>query len=630
MTAAEEEINDDHFDDAVDSCIQDCLDLDNPKSFFLFAGAGSGKTATLVKAINLCATKYARRLLLGGQKVAVITYTNAACDEIRQRTEYNPLVHISTIHSFAWTLIGGFDSDIRNWLRQKLRSDLVDLEADQLKGKASSQASLDRASSIKKKQKRLQQLDSIRSFSYSPTGDNRTRDSVNHTEVIAMCADFIISKEGLQRLLIAGFPILLIDESQDTVKPLMDAFLHLQKKYPKVFCLGLIGDTMQRIYADGKHDLANAIPNTWAKPKKVMNHRSSSRIISLINQIRAQDDAQVQRGRKDRGTGLVRLFAISEKTNDKHKAELEICARMAAITGDELWSNEDEVKTLILEHHMAASRFGFQNFFEPLYPVDTLQTGLLDGTLRGVTLFTREILPLLKALSNKDEFAVASVVKRSSPLLDFNTLQAANHDQIEQIRKANFAVEKLNALCKDSDPTLLEILKCIAETKLFVVPDTLAPFISKELNDEKARSSLNDVDAPGELSAWRDALKSKFSEVERYDYYVRGLSKFDTHQGVKGLEFPRVLVAMSDEETKGFLFSFEKLFGLKQKTKTDLENEAGGKDTATKRTRRLFYVTCSRAKESLAVVYYSSTPKEVLRYAIDRGWFTHDEVVLVP
>ena len=37
-------ITDDNRDSAADSIIQRCLDLKNPKSFFLFAGAGSGKT----------------------------------------------------------------------------------------------------------------------------------------------------------------------------------------------------------------------------------------------------------------------------------------------------------------------------------------------------------------------------------------------------------------------------------------------------------------------------------------------------------------------------------------------------------------------------------------------------------
>lgn len=36
----------------VDEEIYSCLDLDNPKSFFLFAGAGSGKTRSLVEALR--------------------------------------------------------------------------------------------------------------------------------------------------------------------------------------------------------------------------------------------------------------------------------------------------------------------------------------------------------------------------------------------------------------------------------------------------------------------------------------------------------------------------------------------------------------------------------------------------
>ena len=37
---------------AVDDEIYSCLDLDNPKSFFLFAGAGSGKTRSLVEVLK--------------------------------------------------------------------------------------------------------------------------------------------------------------------------------------------------------------------------------------------------------------------------------------------------------------------------------------------------------------------------------------------------------------------------------------------------------------------------------------------------------------------------------------------------------------------------------------------------
>ena len=66
---------------------------------------------------------------------------------------------------------------------------------------------------------------------------------------------------------------------------------------------------------------------------------------------------------------------------------------------------------------------------------------------------------------------------------------------------------------------------------------------------------------------------------------------------VKGLEFPRVMVIIDDSEAKGFMFSYEKLFGVKNKTQTDKKNEIEGKDTSIFRTKRLFYVACSRAEE---------------------------------
>lgn len=39
--------DDDVFDAKADETILACLDLDKPKSFFLYAGAGSGKTRSL-------------------------------------------------------------------------------------------------------------------------------------------------------------------------------------------------------------------------------------------------------------------------------------------------------------------------------------------------------------------------------------------------------------------------------------------------------------------------------------------------------------------------------------------------------------------------------------------------------
>ncbi len=131
------------------------------------------------------------------------------------------------------------------------------------------------------------------------------------------------------------------------------------------------------------------------------------------------------------------------------------------------------------------------------------------------------------------------------------------------------------------------------------------------------------------LGSWRLALDAPFDQIEKYDRYVRGVSQFDTHQGVKGLEFPRVMVVVSDDEARGFMFAYDKLFGAKEKSKTDLDNEAAGKETTVDRTRRLFYVTCSRAEKSLAVVYYAAQPAQARDAMIRQAWFDADEIELI-
>lgn len=627
---------DDEFDSEADEAILACLNIERPRSFFLYAGAGSGKTRSLVEAIRAVCKEQGRRLSLSGQKIGVITYTNAACDEIKQRLEFDPRVEVSTIHAFAWSLIAGYDGDIRGWLSTRLLADIAELEEAQAKGRANSKAASDRARSIESKRRRRENLAEITRFVYSPTGDNRTRDSLSHAEVIAMTADFLGAKPGLRRLLVTRFPILLIDESQDTSRRLMDALLDVEAGYREAFCLGLFGDTMQRIYADGKERLAEAIPQAWARPRKRMNHRCPTRVITLINKIRRDEDGEEQQPRSDAEQGVVRLFVVSQAIADKSAAEAAIAARMAEITGDPSWAEGAEaIKTLALEHLMSARRFGFEQFFEPLYAVERIRTSFLQGTGAGIGLFTREVLPLVAALRAGDRFAVAAVVRRTSPLLERKALEAAGEKQVEILSKVKAACDGLLALVNANEkPTARMVLRYVAETNLFTIPEVLVPFSAPDAavaEDEidVASDQEEEVDVKSELGGWRLALEAPFEQIERYDRYVRGVSQFDTHQGVKGLEFPRVMVVVSDDEARGFMFAYDKLFETKAKSKTDLENEAAGKETTIDRTRRLFYVTCSRAEQSLAVVYYTAEPTLARDAMIRQEWFEPEEIELI-
>ncbi|MBF0462862.1 MAG: hypothetical protein HQL87_15920 [Magnetococcales bacterium] len=90
------------------------------------------------------------------------------------------------------------------------------------------------------------------------------------------------------------------------------------------------------------------------------------------------------------------------------------------------------------------------------------------------------------------------------------------------------------------------------------------------------------------------------------------------------------MAVIDDSESRGFLFQYEKLFGAKAKTRADIEHEQKGEETGIDRTRRLFYVICSRAKSSLAIVQYTDDPDAVKRDVIDeKKWLDADEVVML-
>lgn len=611
-----EELLDDHVDDHVDEEIQRCFSKEDPKCFFVFAGAGSGKTRSLIKTLTFLDEIVGDWLLTNRKQIAVITYTNAACDEISRRLHYKSIFSVLTIHSFLWELIKNYQSDIKDWVINAINLEIAELKEKQRKSKAG-KTSEKRAEEIRKKEERLSKISTIKRFTYNPNGDNVGYDSLNHNEVVKMGSEFICSEDTMQNILISQYPILLIDESQDTKKELVDALFAVCEKHKGKFIVGMFGDTMQRIYQDGKENLSRCIPDDWVKPKKIMNHRSASRIEALANAIRLTVDTQQQRPRSDAEVGNVRLFIVSSVAN-KELTEQRVAEIMSEETGDDEWRDSKQIKSLILEHHMAASRFGFLELYAPLNEVFSFGTALRDGSIPELSFLSKVISPLVQAYKSDNDFEVLKIVKEYSPLMDKKQwLQL--EDQTEVLKKVENSVNKLMDLWKDNSiPTCLDILHSIHETGLFKMNERVDYILLDPAEGESV-----------EIAALRKALSVSFTTLEKYFAYVSDNTRFATHQGVKGLEFPRVMVIMDDAEAKGFLFSYEKLFGAKPKTENDIKNEREGKDTSMARTSRLFYVACTRAQKSLAIIAYTQDSKAVKATAMKNNWFLNDEIIIL-
>jgi len=343
--------------------------------------------------------------------------------------------------------------------------------------------------------------------------------------------------------------------------------------------------------------------------------------------VRCQVDKHQQKPKDGALEGVIRLFILNSDVEDKAKAELEIRRQMAIVSKDKKWNTPEEVRCLTLEHAMAAQRGGFSDFFIPLSQVEKLRDAALNGTSREVKFITDQILPLLTAIKDDDQFEIARIIKHYSTLLNRDNSDFLK-DPFSIISAADRAVEELKKnMLKHTNISLREILRYVHTTNLLEIPEKLLPHLNKETTyEEQLENIVVEID---EFQAWHAALTASIDHAYRYSDYISEKLGFTTHQGVKGLEFNRVMAVLDDKESKGFLFNHEKLFGAEVLSKKDIENEANGKDSAPSRARRLFYVICSRAEKSLAVVAYSQAPEVVKKTAIDSKWFQENEVVLM-
>ena len=604
----------------VDETLEKCILSTPRKSFFLFAGAGSGKTHSLVLLLKKIRDSIGKDLLVRGKNVAVITFTNAATDEIVNRLDYSLVSHISTIHSFVWDAIKYYQADIKHLYCQYIQEDIQKLYEKQEKAKSKTTKTYQsNAEKIGHLKENLGKAKTIEKFVYNPNGSNAEYNALNHAEVIKISAQMIMDNIMLQRIIAQRYPILLIDESQDTKKELVDAFFKIQENFSDIFTLGLLGDQKQRIYTDGKENMVNIIPSEWEQPVKRMNYRCAKRIVKLANTSGKDLDIYAEQNPKeDAADGLVRLFIVQQQNEiDKDDIEQTIMDIMCNQTHDAKWSGADaDVKTLTIEHMMAARRLGFAQFFGPLSKVDKYQMAFLQGKVSELDFFTKEVLPIADSI-NGDGRNALEILKAYSPLL---SKQNTEKPYELYLRCRDDSQKVANIV--NGKHSIRDVVKVVCGSQLLPVPEVL-----------RQASILSTTDANDEweedLQAWVMVMDLPINMVRGYDDYVNQRTRFDTHQGVKGLEFDRVMVIIDDSEAKGFMFSYDKLFGVKELTETDKKHIEAGEESSVDRTQRLFYVTCTRAKESLAIVMYTSDSEKVKNQAISKGWFSEQEIVLL-
>jgi DNA helicase-2/ATP-dependent DNA helicase PcrA len=160
-------------------------------------------------------------------------------------------------------------------------------------------------------------------------------------------------------------------------------------------------------------------------------------------------------------------------------------------------------------------------------------------------------------------------------------------------------VPRLVAMLEPSERTTIrQVLSFLHERELVSLDDRFAGYLADR------GAGADDEEAGAEQAAVNAFLDCAATELWGYREYIEDQSPFATQQGVKGAEFERVLVILDDEEGDYNLFSYGKYFGITPLSATDKKHVDEATDSVLGRTRRLFYVCCSRAFQDLAVVLF--------------------------
>jgi DNA helicase-2/ATP-dependent DNA helicase PcrA len=584
----------------------------------MVAGAGSGKTTSLIKALKAIIESHGEKLRLRRQRVVCITYTDIAAGEIWADVGNNPLVHVSTIHSFMWSLIRVFPADIKSWVASRIEEKLQELQVTVANfGRRVQQRTRDKTQrDIARYEQQRERIGSVPSFSYG-TGSDYAKGILGHDDIIKMVPQLLLERPLLRTLLAQQYPYVLVDESQDTTADVVEALKAVDQQNRASFCLGFFGDPMQSIYPVG----VGVIPpeDGWVDITKPENFRCPATVLAVANSIRRPigDLVQVRGrmtehdGRLESVQGSAHIFVLPiDDRRDKRLGQVR--AWVAQQNEDQIWHTDESgalVKVLVIVHRMAAKRLGFGDLYAALNDKapEVFKNGFLDATAWPLRPFISFVLPLADAMKKGREFEAMQILRNQSPLISRDRLGGVNvAERLAEIRTLTDRLGELMAV--GSIATNVEILTLLHDSGLLTLDPRIVAYLYLApplALDQEAEDEDDGEELSREIAAMEAFLACPAVQFWSYRTYVNEESPFSTQQGIKGAEFERVLVVLDDDEGTHVQFSYEKYLGIKPLSERDQANLREGRETSVERTRRLFYVCCTRPLQDLVVVLFT-------------------------
>lgn len=511
------------------------------KSFLVEAGAGAGKTHSLEKVVEWLQDNKSNEFKHNGKRIACITYTNVAVDVIKSRLPDNSFISPSTIHNFAWTAIKQFQETLIDILDE---NELLPAECEK------------------------EEIEHVKYTLGSKYYDENEKSVyLGHNDILKLF-NMMLDNKKFRNILSKKYPIILIDEYQDSNKEIVNKLLSYFVSNNAGIQFGFFGDSWQTIY--GTNGACGKINNDkLVVIKKEVNFRSTKVIVDMLNKLRPelpQQSALIE----NEGKVLVittNNFQGERRTDrfftgDLPKSVAKEYVRTIKGKFDKDIDDDKKLEVLMLTHRILADQQGYPALFEQL------GDGLRDADDSILCYLKETLFPLLDCINKDDMIGICDILKISQ-----YPIKTKNDKKKWRDLKVIFNGSE--------EKNILDFLSIFIDRRLLSFPEDINVIYSKM----KANSS-----EAYQNSTYSQLKDVKISEFKKAVDFISPESQFSTDHGVKGEEYESVLFVIG----RGWnLYQFDNWMPKA----TEQLNEHDTK--SFERNRNLFYVCCSRPRRNL-------------------------------
>lgn len=623
--------------------LQQIMDHVHAQHYFLLSGgAGSGKTYTLVEVLRQIIQENPTK------RVACITYTNAAVKEIERRVA-NVNLRVSTIHDFLWDNISHFQPALKDALIKLINDGVITRSVN---------IELPMANDFYES---VEGFNGVQYKEYCRVSEG----IISHDEILVLAEYMYRTYPKLGEILKGTYPFVLVDEYQDTSPLVVKILLEdINPNSGHKFVVGFFGDVMQSIYNSGvgNIDTYKAPNGNVYEVKKEQNRRNPRQVIDLANKIRI--DGLTQRPSEDKHApnmkdGIVKDGVVKFIYSSHEGVTVEQVRSLLESKYGWNFRDAQRTKELNLTHNLIAGKAGFAGLMEihnsdgvlsyrdkvrghiKDHPMDTNgktfgevvdeleRVGSVSST-RSQQLFIKnhhedyqfarnlQYDGFIKEYVDKDQLVddkkqeedeESKTGSRRSELIkhlmdiercvqlyrlnDISEFIAKTEYRINTVKDKKELAEIMQNLSEPGEKTIGEILKYAEEKGIVKKSDGLIRY------EERNKYVVNRV------------RKVKYKELHNLFEYLEGKTPFSTQHKTKGSEFDDVFVILDNGGWNNY--SFERLF-----TGADAKHEQ-----QINRTKKIFYVCCTRAKEKLAVYYDRPNPAVIAKAS---EWFGRENL----